>query len=107
LLLAGPSTAVALTLLQPPAAGKTLENRPAYKGMIRSKVPALCGVGALFRWLVVRFKIKKVPIPKPGSRQWRDFFLWPGRAGKLWFVHCCVLADEGIFHAIMQLWWQE
>jgi hypothetical protein len=79
--LAGPSTASTLIMLQPPDAGKTLDTRPAYKGMLRAKLPALCAIGALFRWLVVRFAVQQEPIPRPGTDKWRKFFLWPGRAG--------------------------
>lgn len=80
--LTGPSTAIALTVMQPPAAGKTLESRPAYKGMLRSKVPALCPIGALFRWLIVRVLVLKEPLPQPGTQSWHNFFLWPGRSGE-------------------------
>jgi hypothetical protein len=79
---AGPSTAVALTVLQPPSGGKALKTRPAYKGMLRAKLPALCGIGALFRWLIVRFTKLAESIPRPGSTQFKRFYLWPGRAGE-------------------------
>jgi hypothetical protein len=79
---AGPSTACSLTVLQPPAAGKTLTTRPAYKGMLRSKYPVACGFGALARLLIVRFKLKMESIPRPGTKQWKRFYLWPGRQGK-------------------------
>lgn len=74
--------AVALAILQPPTAGKTLGTRPGYKGMLRSKLPALCAMGSFFRWMVVRFKLQAEPIPRPGSKQLGKFFLWPGRAGE-------------------------
>lgn len=70
---------MALTVLQPPTTGKALKTRPAYKGMLRAKLPELCGVGALFRWLAVRFALWAEPLPKPGSTQFKNFFLWGGR----------------------------
>lgn len=78
---AGPSTAVALTVLQPPTTGKTLGSRPAFKGMLRSKVPSMCAMGSFFRWMVVRFAVKNEPIPRAGSAKLKHFYLWPGRAG--------------------------
>lgn len=81
LLFAGPSTAEAITVLQPPTTGKALKTRPAYKGMLRSKEPSLCGVGALFRWLVLRFTLLAESIPRPRTRRFKRFFLWLGRTG--------------------------
>jgi hypothetical protein len=77
-------------VLQPPAGGKALKTRPAYKGMLRAKLPELCGIGALFRWLVVRFAVLAESIPRPGSTQFKHFYLWPGRAGeggRCWLGH--------------------
>lgn len=72
---------MALTILQPPATGKTLEGRPGYKGMLRSKVPEMCAMGATFRWLIVRVLVLQEPLPQPGTASWKRFYLWPGRSG--------------------------
>ena len=72
----------AVTVFQPPGTGKTLATRPAYKGMLRAKLPEMCPIGALFRLMVQRFALQAEPIAKPGSSPYRKFFLWPGRAGK-------------------------
>ncbi|WIA17347.1 hypothetical protein OEZ85_014210 [Tetradesmus obliquus] len=48
----GPSMAQSISVLQPPGTGKTLQTRPNFKGMLRAKLPELCAVGALARWLV-------------------------------------------------------
>ncbi len=80
---------MALTVLQPPATGKALKTRPAYKGMLRGKLPALCGVGALFRWLCVRLVVLAESLPRPGTAQFKRFYLWPGAKGGCWcFTHC-------------------
>lgn len=81
-MLTGPFHCFAITILQPPDDGKTPRSRPAYKGIIRAQQPALCPLGALFRWLVVRFALEAEGIPMPGSPQWESFLLWPGRAGE-------------------------
>lgn len=78
--------AIAITVLQPPGTGKTLATRPAFKGILRNKLPEMCAVGALARWLVVRIALQAQTIPKPGSKAWKKFFLWCGRAGAL---HSC------------------
>ena len=80
-------------MLQPPTCGKGLKTRPAYKGMLRSKVPSLCGVGALFRWLVLRFTLLAEAIPMPGTRRFRKFFLWPGRKGACFFQRALSISD--------------
>lgn len=49
--------------------------------MLRSKLPELCGIGALFRWLCVRLAVLGESIPRPGKQQFKRFFLWPGRNG--------------------------
>jgi hypothetical protein len=79
--------AQAVIVMQPPGTGKTLKTRPAFKGMLRNKVPEMCAIGALARWLVVRIALQAEAIPKPGSRAWKKFFLWYGRAGA---VHSCI-----------------
>lgn len=81
---------MALTVLQPPASGKALKTRPAYKGMLRAKLPELCGVGAMFRWLAIRFKFESEPLPKPGTSQFKRFFIWGGRKGGYLSAHQCV-----------------
>jgi hypothetical protein len=50
--------------------------------MLRAKLPELCGIAALFRWLIVRFTVLAEAIPRPGTPQFKRFFLWPGRSGK-------------------------
>jgi hypothetical protein len=42
--------AIAITVLQPPGTGKTLITRPAFKGILRNKLPELCSVAALARF---------------------------------------------------------
>jgi hypothetical protein len=51
--------------------------------MLRAKLPELCGIGALFRWLSLRFTKLAEAIPRPGTRQFKRFFLWPGRNGEI------------------------
>jgi hypothetical protein len=96
---------VALTILQPPATGKALKTRPAYKGMLRGKLPALCGIGALFRWLCVRLIVLAESLPRPGTKQFKRFYLWPGRRGAC-YTACpqswAALAQNrcGVYHAV-------
>lgn len=84
---------MALTVLQPPTTGKALKTRPAYKGMLRAKLPELCGIGALFRWLAMRFTVLAEPIPQPGTPQFNNFFLW-GATGR---------RNGGLCHVCFQL----
>lgn len=51
--------------------------------MLRAKLPALCGIGALFRWMAIRFFFLSESIPRPGTEQFKRFYLWPGRKGGL------------------------
>jgi hypothetical protein len=89
---------VALTILQPPATGKALKTRPGYKGMLRGKLAALCGIGALFRWLSVRLAVLAESLPRPGTKQFKRFYLWPGRKGG------CYAACTPSF-AALEVWW--
>ena len=50
----------------------------AYKGSLRHRVPVLCSVGALARYLIQRFTIQGVPLPDPGSAEWAHTMLWAG-----------------------------
>lgn len=81
--LSGPSQCHAIMLLQPPATGKSLKTRPAFKSFIRAMRPACCPVRALFAWLVERFALEREPMPMPGTKEWRKFLLFPGRDGKV------------------------
>jgi hypothetical protein len=90
---------VALTILQPPATGKALKTRPAYKGMLRAKLPALCGIGALFRWLCVRLAVLAESLPRPGTAQFKRFYLWPGRKGGCCAMHVVLTACLSVFAA--------
>lgn len=79
--LAGPSQCHAVSVVQDAGGGKTLHGKPGHKGMIRSKVPEMCPIGALFRHLAIRFALEGEPIPTPGTSEWENFRLWPGQAG--------------------------
>jgi hypothetical protein len=61
--------------MQPPGAGKTLKNRPAWKAFIRNRLPECCPVRALFAWLCCQFLLNSEPLPMPGDT---DFLLFPG-----------------------------
>ena len=54
--------------------------RPAYKGIIRARRPEMCPLGALFRWLSIRFTVKGEKMPLPGTSEWDSFYIWPGRS---------------------------
>jgi hypothetical protein len=61
--------------MQPPGAGKTLKNRPAWKAFIRNRMPECCPVRALFAWISCQFLLNSEPMPMPGDT---DFLLFPG-----------------------------
>ena len=71
----GPSKCPSIAVMQPPGAGKTLKNRPAWKAFIRNRLPECCPVRALFGWLCCQFLLNSEPLPMPGDT---DFLLFPG-----------------------------
>ncbi len=71
----GPSKCPSIAVMQPPGAGKTLKNRPAWKAFIRNQKPECCPVRALFAWLSCQFFLNSEPMPMPGDP---DFILFPG-----------------------------
>jgi hypothetical protein len=78
----GPVQCYAFSVVQAEEEGKSLAGKPGHKGMIRNKLPELCPMGALGRHLAIRFALEGVPIPTPGTSEWENFMLWPGKSGE-------------------------
>ena len=94
--------AQSISVLQPPGTGKTLQTRPNFKGMLRAKLPELCAVGALARWLVVRIALQSESIPEPRSKRWKQFYLWPGRQGELQHAWDLLLSACKLCYSVLQ-----